>query len=143
MNVARIIVNELDAARFDPLLVRAVAKSSAIALDGILSRLEPLVCASNICRLAWILRFSQIATDRTAYSLIGGSALPQQIGNASLANFMYQLWVRLSKLDEEHSMTVVGIIQPSVQVCRVCGICLPGLLLNCNSSTYSEFWSQS
>ncbi|KAF9047312.1 Golgi transport complex subunit 5-domain-containing protein [Panaeolus papilionaceus] len=98
MNVARIIVNELDAARFDPLLVRAVAKSSAIALDGILSRLEPL-----------------IATDRTAYSLIGGSALPQQIGNASLANFMYQLWVRLSKLDEEHSMTVVGIIQPSVQ----------------------------
>jgi hypothetical protein len=44
INVARIVVNELDAARFDPLLVRAVAKNTATSLDSILKRLENLVC---------------------------------------------------------------------------------------------------
>lgn len=43
INVARIVVNELDAARFDPLLVRAVAKNAATCLDNILKRLENMV----------------------------------------------------------------------------------------------------
>ena len=42
-NVARTVANELDAARFDPLLVKAVAKSAATCLDNILSRVEGLV----------------------------------------------------------------------------------------------------
>lgn len=42
-NVARVVANELDAARFDPLLVKAVAKSIATCLDNILSRVEGLV----------------------------------------------------------------------------------------------------
>lgn len=43
VNVARIVVNELDAARFDPLLVRAVAKNTATCLENITKRLENLV----------------------------------------------------------------------------------------------------
>lgn len=43
INVARIVVNEMDAARFDPLLVKAVAKNTATCLDNILNRLEALV----------------------------------------------------------------------------------------------------
>jgi hypothetical protein len=42
-NVARTVANELDAARFDPLLVKAVAKTIATCLDNILSRVEGLV----------------------------------------------------------------------------------------------------
>lgn len=43
INVARIVVNELDAARFDPLLVKVVAKNAASCLDNILSRIDALV----------------------------------------------------------------------------------------------------
>ena len=42
-NVARTVANELDAARFDPLLVKSVAKCIATCLDNILSRVEGLV----------------------------------------------------------------------------------------------------
>ena len=42
-NAARTIANELDAARFDPLLVKAVAKNTATCLDNILSRVEGMV----------------------------------------------------------------------------------------------------
>ena len=42
-NVARTVANELDAARFDPLLVKAVARSTATCLDNILTRVEGLV----------------------------------------------------------------------------------------------------
>ena len=42
-NSARTIANELDAARFDPLLVKAVARSTATCLDTILSRVDGMV----------------------------------------------------------------------------------------------------
>ena len=42
-NAARTVANELDAARFDPLLVKAIAKSTATCLDSILSRVEGMV----------------------------------------------------------------------------------------------------
>lgn len=41
--VARMIANELDSARFDPLLVKAVAKSVANALEIFLARIDALV----------------------------------------------------------------------------------------------------
>lgn len=43
LTTARSIVNELDAARFDPLLVRAVAKGAARAIDTFVNRSEGLV----------------------------------------------------------------------------------------------------
>ena len=42
-NLARAVANELDAARFDPLLVRSVAQSAATCLNGILGRADYLV----------------------------------------------------------------------------------------------------
>lgn len=49
INVARIVVNEMDAARFDPLLVKAVAKNTATCLDNILNRLESSVSRMSYC----------------------------------------------------------------------------------------------
>ncbi|KAH9485273.1 Conserved oligomeric Golgi complex subunit 5 [Psilocybe cubensis] len=98
MSVARIVVNELDAARFDPLLVRAVAKNIATCLDNIASRLE-----------------NSVSRDRAATSLLGSSASPQQISNVNLTNFFYQTWSRLSLLSEDHMPNVFALLQPSIQ----------------------------
>lgn len=43
LQLARAVVNELDAARFDPLLARAVAKNSARAVEAFVGRAEALV----------------------------------------------------------------------------------------------------
>ncbi len=43
VNIARAVANELDAARFDPLLVKAVGKIAASSLDMMVSRAENLV----------------------------------------------------------------------------------------------------
>lgn len=43
VHVARVFSNELDAARFDPLLVKAVAKIASSGVDMVLSRAENLV----------------------------------------------------------------------------------------------------
>jgi hypothetical protein len=43
LNIARAVANELDAARFDPLLVKTVAKIASSSLDMMLSRTENLV----------------------------------------------------------------------------------------------------
>ena len=43
INLARTIVNELDSAKFDPLLVKAVAKSTVSCLELILSRVDGVV----------------------------------------------------------------------------------------------------
>ncbi|KAF9484491.1 hypothetical protein BDN70DRAFT_825599 [Pholiota conissans] len=98
VNVARVVVNELDAARFDPLLVRAVAKCTATSLDNILKRLE------NV-----------LSRERAATSLTAGAATPQQISNANLANFLYQTWARLVTLNEEHTPIVFITLQPSIE----------------------------
>ena len=46
-NVARTVVNELDTARFDPLLVRAVAKNAAASLEMFLQRADNMVRAAR------------------------------------------------------------------------------------------------
>lgn len=43
-NIARAIVNELDSARFDPLLARSVATNAVAPLDMMLSRVDSMVC---------------------------------------------------------------------------------------------------
>lgn len=45
VNVARIVANELDSAKFDPLLIVNVAKKAQASLETLLSRIEPLVSA--------------------------------------------------------------------------------------------------
>lgn len=41
--IARTVTNELDSAKFDPLLVRSVAKNVNVALEGFLSRIDNIV----------------------------------------------------------------------------------------------------
>jgi len=44
INIARTVANELDSARFDPLLIKAVAKNVSNSLEMMLSRADGLVC---------------------------------------------------------------------------------------------------
>ncbi|KAJ7782875.1 Golgi transport complex subunit 5-domain-containing protein [Mycena metata] len=98
VNIARTVANELDSARFDPLLVRSVAKNVGTSLDMLLSRLDGLV-----------------SRDRSAVTLMGPSATPQQVSNGSLASCLYHCWSRLEKLGDEHAENVVVVIKPSIQ----------------------------
>lgn len=50
VTIARTVVNELDSARFDPLLVRAVAKNAATALDLFLGRIDTLVSCTRLIK---------------------------------------------------------------------------------------------
>ncbi|KAG2015937.1 hypothetical protein CC2G_009155 [Coprinopsis cinerea AmutBmut pab1-1] len=97
-NVARNVTNELDSAKFDPLLVKAVAKNASACLDSMLSKVEGM-----------------IIKDRPAVSLLGPSATPQHILNAQLATFLYQVAQRLEKLEGEHADGVYKLIQPSIK----------------------------
>ncbi|KAJ7668407.1 Golgi transport complex subunit 5-domain-containing protein [Mycena polygramma] len=97
INIARTVANELDSARFDPLLVKSVAKNVGTSLDMLLSRVDGL-----------------ISRDRSAVTLMGPSATPQQVSNGSLASCLYHCWSRLDKLGDEHAESVVLIIKPSI-----------------------------
>lgn len=98
-NVARLIANELDAAKFDPLLVRSVAHSAKASLDMLLGRADGLV-----------------VRDRTATLLSGQSVTPQQGQNLSLATFLYHCGIRIQALEGEHSSDVYAILNPSIVV---------------------------
>jgi len=98
VNVARTVANELDSARFDPLLVRAVAKNVGASLDMLLTRIEALV-----------------SRDRSAVTLMGPSATPQQVVNGSLASCLYHCWSRLARLGDEHAESVVAVVDPSIK----------------------------
>jgi hypothetical protein len=98
-NVARLIANELDAAKFDPLLVRSVARSAKASLDMLLGRADGLV-----------------VRDRTATLLSGQSATPHQVQNISLGTFLYHCGTRIEALEGEHSSDVYAILHPSVVV---------------------------
>ena len=43
INIARTVVNDLDSARFDPLLIKAVAKNAGNSLELLLQRVDGLV----------------------------------------------------------------------------------------------------
>lgn len=60
--------------------------------------------------------YSQITRDRSAMSLNITQATPQQVTNANLANFCYQAWLRLSKLEGEQGSAVYSSLESSVQV---------------------------
>jgi hypothetical protein len=48
--IARAVMNELDSARFDPLLMLAVARNVGVALDGATTRVDGLVSFSALNR---------------------------------------------------------------------------------------------
>ncbi|GLB37263.1 putative golgi transport complex subunit 5 [Lyophyllum shimeji] len=97
INVARTVANELDSARFDPLLVKAVAKNAASSLEMMLSRVDGMV-----------------VRDRSAVTLMGPTATLQQGSNAQLATCLYQCWLRLDKLRDDHTETVFDALKPNI-----------------------------
>ncbi|KIJ67605.1 hypothetical protein HYDPIDRAFT_84403 [Hydnomerulius pinastri MD-312] len=101
ISIVRAVTNELDSARFDPLLVRAVAKSAATSLEGAASKADGL-----------------IVTDRSAVSLLGPMATPQQILNGQVATCLYHCWTKLEKLMEEHADSISTLIGPSITKIR-------------------------
>ncbi|KAF8070306.1 Golgi transport complex subunit 5-domain-containing protein [Lyophyllum atratum] len=98
INIARTVANELDSARFDPLLVKSVAKNAASSLDMMLSRIDGMV-----------------VRDRSAVTLMGPTATPQQASNAQLATCLYQCRLRLDKLKDDHTEAVFDALTPSIQ----------------------------
>lgn len=59
LTTARVLSNELDAARFDPLLVKNVAKSAVKAIENFVSRADGMVswhsAFIDLCELIWLL----------------------------------------------------------------------------------------
>ncbi|KAG8831580.1 hypothetical protein FRC17_002896, partial [Serendipita sp. 399] len=99
--VARIVTNELDTAKFDPLLVKASARGMVKSLEMLCARVDNLA-----------------AKDRSSTSLIGPTATLQQHLNASLVNAVYHCWLQLSKLPEAYSEAVAAVLQPAIDALR-------------------------
>ncbi|KAK4699584.1 conserved oligomeric Golgi complex subunit 5, partial [Phenoliferia sp. Uapishka_3] len=98
---ARAVVNELDAARFDPLLVKAVAKGAARAVEGFVGKADAL-----------------IARDHSATSMLGPVETPSQHGNAEIASSLYHLWSPLHRALSDHTDSVREILRPAVDSIR-------------------------
>ncbi|KAH6914164.1 Golgi transport complex subunit 5-domain-containing protein [Coprinopsis sp. MPI-PUGE-AT-0042] len=98
-NVARSFTNELDSAKFDPLLVKAVARNVSACLDHMVSKVDAMVIQ-----------------DRSAVSLLGPTATPQAINNAQLVTFLYQVSERLDNLKGEHTEGVFRLLQTAIKV---------------------------
>ncbi|KAI5123858.1 hypothetical protein M0805_005675 [Coniferiporia weirii] len=98
ISIARTASNELDAAKFDPLLIKAVAKNVQSSMELLLTRLDPL-----------------IVRDRWATSLLGPVSTPQQTQNAQVATCLYHCAARLSAIEEE---SVASILQPPIEDMR-------------------------
>ncbi|KAL5523935.1 hypothetical protein ACEPAG_8108 [Sanghuangporus baumii] len=98
LSIARAAANELDTAKFDLLLVKAVAKNVQSSLNMLLSRLDSL-----------------IVRDRWATSLVGPASTPQQTQNAQIATCLYHCAARLDTLEGEYPESVVAILQPSIR----------------------------
>ncbi|KAJ3915686.1 Golgi transport complex subunit 5-domain-containing protein [Lentinula edodes] len=97
VNIARTVTNELDSARFDPLFVRAVAKTVVSGLNTMISRADYL-----------------IVKDRSAVLLSGPSPTPAQVINSSVATCLYHCHSRLVKLSEEYSDALFQVISPNI-----------------------------
>ncbi|QRV96696.1 conserved oligomeric Golgi complex subunit 5 [Ceratobasidium sp. AG-Ba] len=96
--ISRTIVNELDSARFDPLLVKSVAKNVGTAIDMLVGRAEGL-----------------IVKDRSATSLVGPLGTAQQALNAQLFTMLHTCYVRLDKLEGEFHESVTVQLKSAIK----------------------------
>ena len=116
VNIARVITNELDSAKFDPLLVRTVARNGVKVLDSLVSRLDGMV--SLFCLFCSVID-NQIVRDFTATSLIGPQATAAQNANAQFASCLYHCWYNLTFVESEFPGKVWEILKPAVNVSRL------------------------
>ncbi|KAI9635240.1 Golgi transport complex subunit 5-domain-containing protein [Dioszegia hungarica] len=97
VTVARTITNELDSARFDPLLVRTVARNAVKVLEGMIAKVDGM-----------------LVNDYTAVSLIGPNATPAQVINCQLVGFLYHCWYNLLFIETEFPAKVWEIMSPTI-----------------------------
>ncbi|RXK42491.1 hypothetical protein M231_00045 [Tremella mesenterica] len=97
VTIARTITNELDSAKFDPLLARTVARNAVKVLSTFGARLDAM-----------------IVRDFTATSLIGPSATPAQLVNAQAVGCLYHIWYNLKSVEHDFSGRVWDILKVSV-----------------------------
>lgn len=109
VNISRAISNELDTAKFDPLLVRSVAKHVASALDMLRIRADTLVSRD---RQALVLG-SVGALSPGA----GAVATREQISNAGIGSCLWTVTTRVEKLKEEYPEGVGVLLKTPVKVC--------------------------
>ena len=114
VNIARVITNELDSAKFDPLLVRTVARNGVKVLDSLVSRLDGMVSLAHrrVPRRA----NDQMVRDFTATSLIGPQATAAENVNAQFASCLYHCWYNLTFVESEFPGKVWEILKPAVNV---------------------------
>ncbi|KAG1746115.1 Golgi transport complex subunit 5-domain-containing protein [Suillus lakei] len=110
--IARAVMNELDSARFDPLLMLTVARNIGTALDGATMRAEGL-----------------ISSDRSAVTLLGPMATPQQILNGQVATCLYYCWTNLEKVAEEHTESAAALVRPGIKKLHATYDCIVDPLL--------------
>ena len=60
VSIARTITNELDSARFDPLLVRTVARNAVRVLEGLVAKVDGMVSISHLNRICSGYRSDQL-----------------------------------------------------------------------------------
>jgi len=97
--LAAVLANELDAARFDPLLVRSVARKAKEVVDNYLKRLE-----------------SKIVTDYQSTSLVGPVATSSQTTNIEIFNNLSDLLRLLTRSINEYPDEIKKIMEPSIEL---------------------------
>ncbi|EIM81196.1 uncharacterized protein STEHIDRAFT_86486 [Stereum hirsutum FP-91666 SS1] len=107
INVSRAISNELDTARFDPLLLRNVAKHVANALEMMETRADALVSRD---RQALVLGSVGLTGPGS-----GAVATREQIVNAGVGSCVWTVVGNVEKLKEEYPDGVWAILRPSVK----------------------------
>lgn len=122
LTCARVIGNELDAARFDPLLVKSVAKSVVKAIDNFTDRIDNMVrCllhqSAALADMFTLLR-EQIATDYTATSMAGPLATPSQQLNSELATTIYHFWTPLVRIQSSYPTNIQDQLKKAVDSTR-------------------------
>jgi len=113
VTIARTVTNELDSARFDPLLVRTVARNAVKVLDSLFSKIEGSVSFSLDIPVT---NSYQLVRDFTATSLIGPQATAAQTVNAQLISCLYNCRLNLLFVEQEFPGKVWQIMSPIIQV---------------------------
>jgi conserved oligomeric Golgi complex subunit 5 len=116
VTVVRAIANEMDGAKFDPILVKMVARTVKTSMGLLLGRVDSLVCFRLVCRVATDSHSPQAVRDRSAFVLLGPAATSQQISNAQITSFLWHLRDRMARLEADHAEATFAILAPTLEV---------------------------
>jgi hypothetical protein len=97
ITVARIMANELDSAKFDPLLLRSVARNVAATLETFTSRMDGL-----------------FAKDSAATNLAGPSSNASQALNAQLVSALYHCHSTILKVEDSYNDRILTVLRPAI-----------------------------